>query len=646
MHALTLPGLCAELSRIQVDLLQRRGAPLQLAHEGIQLLREQLPTIELPSSVHEHISGYVPKLLRSCATVLRHAPDEDVLPALEALDFCTDLAARYEDGGHLSSCNNLTDLCSMLRSINALDDCQTRMLELSAPSSHALTTSPGVPQTRRIAYHLAPVYQHAMRVWSQPRERVSSLNVLSLLEATSRIHGRGSHAPATGADKCSLLPAKAKIHMEAKMQRCIGARGLLASLREAELNRTDAGMSLATMAQTGLYDAEVCNRSCDVLFWQHALLTSQQLCQVLFHLGTLQHRHVHQKFFSSLIEARNCNAEAVRQHVLGLAMLRQPPPSETRLMDGIFLHALRSAHAPPDASERSGDTTHGARPSEARWRRALRDPLNDDAYTLPPQWYIDVGHGLTCLDIQHPKYKLMTARQTRRSIGRLTTVERCKLLYALGGLSADQVPPGLQTPWRSKVERSISIVAEKLKDIEPHEGPYVMNALLHCGIHEHCRIPRAPRLESEENPVEVLLRTWATVPKERVLELTEQIRPQHLRAASSKAPSTVAKVVVRVAATFGEVSRNESYRLEPLCAAVEAHCADMTAADSMRTLQALLRIGRTGPRRQKAIGQLLANLWARRYDLDSDQLHQCCACVQHCTDLPDALRLLQFAATH
>ncbi|CBZ39034.1 hypothetical protein, conserved [Leishmania donovani] len=672
MHSVSLAGLCAELSRIQVDLLQRRGAPLLLAHEGIQLLREQLPAIELPSSVNSRISMLVPKLLRSCATVLRFAPDEDVLPALDALDFCAALTAKYDDGGHLGGCINLNELCSLLRSTSALDDCQARLLELAGLPSHSdlgasrasrsSTTAPPTASAHRFDSFLLSVYRHAMQLWSLERERPTTLSVLSLLETTSRIYGKGFHFPAVGADKNGLLPAKAKIRMEAKMQRCVGARGLLTSLRKLELNRTDAGMCLATMAQTGLYDAEVCNRSCDVLFSQHAILSSQQLCQVIFYLGTLQHRHIHQKFFSSLIEAEKCNAEAIRLHVLGLAMLRQPPPSEARLMNGVFLHALRAPHA-HQQQRRSTKSPSSSSPSQSlekagrcdgkgqhslspRARRALADPLNDSEYTLPPQWYIDVGHGLACLGIQHPKYKLMTARQTRRSVGRLTTAERCKLLYALGGVPADQVPLELRQTWHTKVERTISIATEKLKDMEPHEGPYVMNALLYCGIQDHPRIPRAPRLESDENPVEVLLRTWSTVPKERVLELTEQIKPQHLRTTVPNAPSALAEVVTRVAETFGEASREESHRLEPLCAAVEAHSVDMTADDLMRTLKALLRMGRTGPRQHDAIRQLLASLWGQRYDMEAEQLVPCCECLQQCTDFPDAMRLLQFAASH
>ncbi|XQJ32045.1 hypothetical protein NXY56_008170 [Leishmania guyanensis] len=669
MYAVSLAGLCAELSRIQVDLLQRRGAPLLLAHEGVQLLREQLPAIELPSSVNPQISMLVPKLLRSCAAVLRFVPYEDVLPALDALEFCATLTAKYNDGGHIGSSINLNDLCSLLRSISSLDECQARLLELTKLPSHlnvgasrasespTATTAP-VP-VRRFETFFLSVYHHAMQLWSLGRERPTTLSVLSLLEATSRVYGKGFHFPSVGADKSSLLPAKAKIRMEAKIQRCVGARGLLTSLRELELNRTDAGMCLATMAQTGLYDAEVCNRSCDVLFSQHAILSSQQLCQVMFHLGTLQHRHVHQKFFSSLIEPERCNAEAVRQHVLGLAMLRQPPPSEVRLMNGVFLHALRTPHArqrqqrncegsssctPSAQSERrDGQTRHLL---SSRARRAIADPLNDNEYILPPQWYIDVGHSLTCLGIQHPKYKLMTARQTRRSIGRLTTAERCKLLYALGGMTVEEVPLELRQTWHAKVKRSIDIAAEQLKDIEPHEGPYVMNALLYCGIQNHPRIPRAPQLESDKNPVEVLLRTWATVPKERVLELTEQIKLQHLRTTAWKAPSPLAEVATRVAATLDGASPEEPHQLEPLCAAVETHSADMSAEDLLRTLKALLQIGYTGPSQHDAIRQLLAHLWGRRYDLEGEQLIQCCECVQQCSDLPEAMRLLHFAASH
>ncbi|KAG5464420.1 hypothetical protein LSCM1_00606 [Leishmania martiniquensis] len=669
MYSVSLAGLCAELSRIQVDLLQRRGAPLLLAREGVQLLRDQLPAIELPSSLNSQTSLLIPKLLRSCATVLRFVPEEDVLPALDALDFCATLTAKYNPGGLFFPGSNLNELCSLLRSISALADCQARLLVLAKlPStsdadgrraSRSSTASATTSTARCFESFLLPVYHQAMQLWSIAREQPTTLSVLSLLEATSRVYGKDFQFPAVAADKNGLLPAKAKLRMEAKMQRCVGARGLLASLRQLDLSRTDAGMCLATMAQTGLYDAEVCNRSCEVLFSQHAILSSQQVCQVIFHLGTLQHRHIHQKFFSSLVEAEKCNAEAVRQHVLGLAMLRQPPPSEARLMKGIFLHALRGPRAyrrqqrgreqflPASPYVAQHETCDVQQPHSLppRAHRAVADPLNNDAYTLSPQWFIDVGHGLCCLGIEHPKYKLMAARQTRRSIGRLTAKERCKLLYTLGGVSTEQVPLELREAWHAKVERSIAITAEKLKDIKPHEGPFVMNALLHCGIRDHPRIPRAPRLESSENPVEVLLRTWATVPKEQVLALTEQIKPQHLRYARQRASSVLADVVTRVATVFGQASIEESQRLAPLYAAVEANCADMAAEDLLRTLGALLQISCTDPRQHDSLRRLLASLWGRRYDMDEEQLSQCCDWLQQCTHLPDAMRLLQFAAS-
>jgi hypothetical protein len=678
--------VCSELTRIQVQLLQRQGAPLLLAHEGVQLLRNTLPEMELTTSHNEETMKLVPKLLRACATVLRFVPDEDALAALDALDYCATVVSQYSDGGHIERNRSLNDVCSLLRSISSLDDCQRRLTELSevpltsSPTSSntsaaelcssvrsrvsvssSLTISPSTGvSTMRFDALLTPVYTHAMQLWTLPETQATSLSILSLIDANSRVHGRSFTFPAVSADQNGLLPIKAKIHMEAKMQRCRGARGLLAALRETELSRIDAGMTLATMAQTGLYDAEVCNRSCETLYSQHALLSSQQLCQVIFHLGTLQHRHVHQKFFSSLVEPRECNAEAVRQHVMGLAMLRQPPPSETALMNGVFLHALRASHrnrrhqsSDSSCSSSSLCLSHGTRCGSGHLspqaQRAIQDPLNEAAVvTLPPQWYIDVGHALCCLGVHHPKYKLMTARQTRRCIGRLSTAERCKLLYAVGGVSVDQVPADLRDAWGSKVGRIIAITAEKLKDIEPHEGPYVMNALLYCGIRNHPRIPRPPKLEANENPIDVLLSTWSTVPKERVLELTEQIKPQHLRTSKHKSGTTTAltNVVARVAEAFHDGPREESHRLEPLCAAIDAHSAEMTVEDTMRTLDAMWQMGHTGPRQQDAVRNLLMNLWTRRYDLDGEQLTRCCDCVQHWTEVPGAMRLLQFASSH
>lgn len=632
-----LSSLSTELSRLQILLLQRDGDPAKHAFEGVQQLRDHLDSIFSTSSSRStsHSRDDVqctPQLMRSCATIFRFTTTDMVLPVLEALDFCSHLVAEYNAAGSAYSHTNFNEMASLLRSTIALSALQQELRQVEVPSllqdSSRWRNQPG-----DLASLVAPLYDRAMQLWCAPQTRPTTLSALTLIQANSHIYGKGFHFTPVSAEKGGLLPCKSKLQMEAKMQRCVGARKLLAALGDFELNRIDAGMALATMAEVGLYDAEACNRSCGVLFSHHTLLSSQQLCQVVYALGVLQHRHIHQKFFSSLIDPRKCNAEAVRQHILGLAMLQQPPPDREALMDGVFLHGLRAAHA---------GRQH--QPERRRWQqRLVKEAINSNSYILPPQWYIDVGHALTCLGIYPVKYKLMAARQARRSIASLTTMERCKLLYCLGGVDEKGVAAELQESWKSKVQRTTAIVVEKLKEIDPPEGPYVMNALLFAGVTEHPRIPRIPQLSSDENPIEVLLRTWSTVPKEKVMELTEQIKPQHLGATA--ATSTLTKVVARVAVSCSGSKEEDHYRFDPLCSAVEAHSADMSVDDTLRTIAGLQQIGIAGPRQRNAILHLLANLWIRRYDMKPNQLQQCCHRLERLGHIPEAMEMIQFCAS-
>lgn len=96
------------------------------------------------------------------------------------------------------------------------------------------------------------------------------------------------------------------------------------------------------MASTGLYDPVVCDASCSELRANKELVTCQQLCEIVYNLGVLQHRHIHLSSFSNSIDAKKCTAEGVRRHAIGLAMLRQSPHNVKTFMDGIFLHALRA----------------------------------------------------------------------------------------------------------------------------------------------------------------------------------------------------------------------------------------------------------------------------------------------------------------
>ncbi|RNF08393.1 hypothetical protein TraAM80_02854 [Trypanosoma rangeli] len=241
---------------------------------------------------------------------------------------------------------------------------------------------------------------------------------------------------------------------------------------------------------------------------------------------------------------------------MGLAMLQQPPPSERALMDGAFLHALR----PTDTLEYSSS------PEEE----------------LSSAWFVSIGRALSCLGIIHYKYRLMLAQTVRRDIVQLTTQQRCQLLYALGGASMGSVLKELRQSWKNKVERTVAVVTDRLRyNVNPSDGPFVMNALLYAGAREHPMIPHQPDLASGENPVEVFLRTWSMCPKESVLHLTEQIRPSHL----GGEPTAKLSHVFAVIAKNCSASPFNSYRFGPLYDAVRSHGGDISIEEALGTIR-------------------------------------------------------------
>ncbi|CAD2213179.1 hypothetical protein AGDE_09427 [Angomonas deanei] len=425
--------LCEELATLQLQLLRREAAPKKLAKEGLNLIKENLDCLT-PSSVNKAV---VPLYLRSCASLLKHVPDRDELAVLDVLDETFAVAKEYIHSKRNESPN---DDCSVLRSIMSIDECYANFSAKNSPSSsHDESKAVG----SQFSELVVPVYDRGMRNLRSHPDSVSTQSMLTLMQGTSKVYGNNIKFVPTTADISSLLPIKPKIQMEAKIQRCYGARDLLNRLCQRELSRLDAGMCLSVMAETGFYDGDVCNLCCSALHTSHPLLTSPQLCQIIHSLGILQHRHIHQKFFSSLIDPKKCTADGLKKHVQGLAMLRQPPFSETKLMNGVFLHSLRNAHSP---HHQGSTATKGPKP-HLRYNEAVVD------YELPPLWYIDVGHSLSVLDITHHKFKLSVARQARRSIAKLSTLERCKLLYAVGGAPLESVPTELRAAWENKWAR-------------------------------------------------------------------------------------------------------------------------------------------------------------------------------------------------
>ncbi|KEG15231.1 hypothetical protein DQ04_00141190 [Trypanosoma grayi] len=587
-------ALCEELGRLQVGMIRREGSPAHLIEEAIQAIRSNRDAVK---PVRQNLP-YVPLFMRSCTTLLARA-DQDA--AREVLDCAELLAEEYVAGNH----GDVNESATVLRSLVQL----SRRCDIGTCLQNKGVTPSSSPPMKPL---VALSFNNTLQKWQQHQIRPYTSTLLALLRGTDAVYGEKFHFTPVGADIMGLLPIKGKVQMEAKVQKCLHSRGILRALREMQLSKLDAGICLSCLAEIGMYDAELCNVCCEVLFSTHALVTSQQFAQVIYSLGVLQHRHIHQKFFSSTMDFKKCNAEAVRQHVMGLAMLRQPPPNERALMDGIFLHALR----PTDPLE------FGSSPDDA----------------LTPEWFVAVGHALTCLDVVHYKFRLLMARTVRRSIVHLTTQQRCKLLYGLGGVSMDTVPEELRRSWKGKVVRTVEVLTDRLQyDVDPADGPFVMNALLFAGVREHSMIPVQPDLASGENPVEVLLRTWATCPKERVLHLTEQIRPRHL----GSEPTRTLSHVFTVIANNGSASPIDSYRFGPLCDAVKSHGGEMNLEEALNTIGAIQRIG-IGGRYRDALMTLLENLWRQRHDMTPEQQTRCCRLMEGLGHLDMAVELLEY----
>lgn len=639
-------ALCKELSFLQVELLQRSGNPLEVVRKAIRHLHHYpIAEGELSSESLSH----VPRFLRCSATLLEHTPEHQPPMVLENLEKVHSVAAQYI-GERVGDVN---DAAAVLRAVLQLDKIQRRCFASSSapsavaaaarapPLSHSAslpTASPPFSSSSSFSHLLRPSYAYAYQQWHQQNTKVHTLSMLSLLHGTAVVHADGFRFPPSNPDQRGLFPVKNRVQMEAKMQRCPGARDLLQSMKYMEMNRIDAGMCLTLLAELGFYDAEVCNMACEVLHSAHAMVTSQQLSQTLYSLGVLQHRHVYQRFFSSLLKPKECTAEGIRLHVMGLAMLQQPPHSETQLMDGIFLHALRGGKQEKqdkrerrrNARDREGrpfpDTQRGSTSSTSSTYRAP-----PSTFQLPYQWYVDIGYSLSSLDISHHKFKLMAARNIRGMLPKMSTAERCKFLYALGPARSDPtVPIELQPHWNNKVGKALDVTVKMVEDIELADGPQVMHALRFCGITQHPRLPPTRLIsntmtESElrENPVEVLLRTWAQTPKEYIMHLAEQIDSQQLRSCQlPDGEEGSARQLARVVETLVKAcpcpSPKEQYRFASLCATIEDHVEHFSIDDLLSILKGL-QVLSLAPYYEETVQQLLQQLCVKREEMTEAQ---------------------------
>lgn len=604
--------LCEELSRLQVQMLRREGSPSVLGNDAVRLLHRHAGNLE----ASRESAPYLPTLLRTCATLFQKAMPS--IEAYEVLNTTTTLASYYIDHHY----GDVNDSCTVLRSVMQLEKVETMLHKgpsnCSAPplfsSSH-----------NYFGALVEPAYNVAWRkLWSHHGE-ARTVSLLALLLAVSRVHA-AQFEFSSPPDMRGLLPIKSKLQMEAKIQRCQGAREILRWMQGMKFSRLDASMCLQVMAETGLYDSFLCDKSCEVLYGSRVLVSSTQNTEILYNLGVVQHRHIHLTHFSNGINAMECNSEAIRRQVVGLAMLQVPPSPE--LMDGVFLHALRDRRREPKCppayrKERSGDSA---------------------AYSLTPQWYIDIAHGLACLHRPHQKFCLRTARCARRGIGHMSIESRCKLLYGIGGIPLSEVTPELRTSWESKVERAVAITAETLKEMpDPSDGPRVMKALQHCGIRKHPRIPPQPEIMSgSENPIDILRRAWSSTSKEGILSLSERVEPEELQRVPT---ATLANVLTRLANSAADTTTvpPDAYRYGPLFAAVVAYEDRISVDDALRVIHSMQRMGLASVYREP-MEKLLELLWLRRFDMSELQLRQCYTVLRPLRQHDTADSIIRFCA--
>lgn len=648
--------LCKELSQLQVSMLQRASNPGEVACKALTQLQHHQAAI---AATKENVV-HVPLFLRSCVTLLERAPTSESSIVLDRLNDIHLVAEQYVG----ERCGDANEAASVLRSVIGLDQLQRRLLKAkdgniqipsrsgsSSPNNkgthHVVSSSVERKTGKEFAGLLRPSYQHAYHQWAQQKTKMHTLSMLALLRGTAMVHASDFRFPPLNPDQRGLLPMKSRVQMEAKMQRCPGARELLTAMKNMEVNRLDAGMCITLLADLGFYDTDLCNLACEVLHSAHAVVTSQQFAQVIYSLGVLQHRHVYQRFFSSLITAKQCNADGIRQHLLGLAMLQQPPHSERHLMDGVFLHALRAGRSSGSSSSSSSPVFRRNRKQADSSRHSSGGSSSsasvESQYALPFTWYVDIGYGLSCLDISHHKFKLMMARQVRGAIPRMSTSERCKVLYALGNPNDPTVPQDLLPSWENKIGKALSFAYLKLQDIDLSDGPQVMHALRFCGVSAHPRLPQEPKTLEEgrkENPAEVLLRTWATTPKENIMHLVEQIDSTNLYTGESGVRPTeqLAKILATLAkACPSPPSAREQYRFASLCATIERHVGQLSLDELIIVLNGTKQLG-LAQHYPETVQQLLNAMWDKRDEMtDSKRL----ICEDLMRDLGDGERASQ-----
>lgn len=631
----SLRTLTAMLTERAQAVTRREGNPAELAEHSKALLFSHLDLLRPPSAAEEFSD--VSKLLRACAVLFRHA--EAPLSALPKLAVLADVAAEAT-----TDVNTVTSLASSCLTIaQSFSTHSSSMTPLSAPPS---TNSADVVALMPIVHTLYRKAVHMMRQRTSFLHTDTSIQLLSCCDAIYHPRSKPFVFRPMGAEMHSLLPVKGKVQMEAKVQKSGEAREMLKRFRTLKLTRVDAGMLLTVMAETGLYDPEVANDCCEVLRSSQSLLSSQQLAQIVYALGVLQHRHVHQKSFAASFDARDhVTADGMKRYALGLACLsmQHPSGSSKQLLDWLFMHGLRHREGDPMA--------------------------------LPGTWYTDCAFALACMNVVSPKFMLMTARRSRRRIGQESTHQKLRLIYALGhpqSQMTEDVPPELHSSWY-KVDKTIHVVSELLKtNVSVADGPLVSTALLHCGITSHPLIPNVQLHHKTLNPVQQILQAWTTPLKDDLLpplctasprihsssglrkeeqsttadalKLAEQIRPHHfvVSRTAEEVTSVFSTLAFSAKCRVSRVADQEKFRT--LCDTVEAHLFDLSCADLVVVLRAMQQIG-IADTFHSCVARLLDRLWDVRWQLSASQMDSVCDLLDGLSHMDRAVEILEFASS-
>jgi len=626
----SLRSLSDALKDKAMSFSRRIGDPHEIVGSARSLLQQHETLIFPPS--RDELLEVGPGLMRSLGTLFRlQEPPTNVVPKITAV-----AAALAEQ--ERSNANHVVAVCHTTR---VLAESIRRQASFAASHTSEPSSLKSLDEVFQRSYHKSiDLMRRGGNVWNLHTDAT-----LQLLACCDEVYHPARSKPfpfhPVGAEQVSLLPVKNKVQMEAKLQKSGEAREILQRIRQLRLSRVDAGSLLMQLAESGLYDADVANMCCDLLLASQSLLSSQQLAQIVYSLGVLQHRHVQQKNFLVAFNGRDkVTAEGMRRFCMGVACLSVPYPGpQIQLIDWLFMHGLRFKEG--------------------------------DVECPPGTWYIDCAFALSCMRMESCKFAVLTVRRSRRGLGQLSTHNKLRLLYAMAPYVEMPAPVDLQNSW-GKIGKSVNLVCDLLKaNVAVNDGPLVTSALLHAGVRDHPLIPKIHLRNSHCNPVQQILSAWMSaptaLPKQRrtpqvptpaaaavdhpaalstedALRLAAQVRPHHFD--TSTAVGSVSQVFYTLAfsAKCKVRHENDEERLRPLCDIATNHLKDMAVADLIALLRSMHSLGLSGVA-TRARQMILERLWEERTRLTDESFDALCDILETMPEFDRAIELLDYSTT-